>query len=194
MPQPAAPMNRLDLTRRLLARAGDTPIVAALGNASFDLYTAGDHPQNFYTLGSMGLGSSIGLGLALAQPARKIIVLEGEGGVLMNLGALATIGARQPKNYALIVWDNGQFQITGGQPIASGRSADLVAIARGAGIERAFAPADEAEFEALVDRALAEDGPWVIVARIDGQGAAGRHRADPTWIKHRFMDALGTTG
>ena len=193
---PATAMNRLDLTRRLLARVGDAPVVAALGNASFDLYAAGDRPQNFYTLGSMGLGSSIGLGLALAQPSRKVFVLEGEGGVLMNLGSLATIGARAARgeaaNYALIVWDNGQFQITGGQPIATSRAADLVAIARGAGVERAFAPADEAEFEALVDRALREDGPWVIVARIDGAGATGRHRADPTWIKHRFMAALGT--
>lgn len=188
------PMNRLDLSRRLLARIGDTPIVAALGNASFDLYTAGDRPHTFYTLGSMGLASSVGLGLALAQPARQIVVLEGEGGVLMNLGSLVTIGARgaEATNYTLIIWDNGQFQITGGQTIATSRTADLVAIARGAGIAQAYAPADEAEFETLVDRALVEDGPWVIVARIDGAGAAGRHRADPTWIKHRFMAALGT--
>lgn len=188
-----AVMNRLDLSRRLLARIGDTPIVAALGNASFDLYTAGDRPENFYTLGSMGLASSLGLGLALARPDRRVVVLEGEGSVLMNLGSLATIGAHQPHNYILVVWDNGQFQITGGQPVATVRTADLVAVAKGAGIARAFAPADAAEFEALVERALHEDGPWVLVVKIDGTGATGRHRADPTWIKHRFMAALGTT-
>lgn len=186
-------MNRLDLTRRLLAKIGDAPVVASLGNASFDLYTAGDRPRNFYTLGAMGLGSSIGLGLALAQPDHKCFVLEGEGSLLMNLGSLATIGTRQPRNYVLVIWDNGQFQITGGQEIATSQFTDLAAMAQGAGIESAHTARTTDEFEALVDRALASDGPWVIVAKVDGEGAAGRHRADPTWIKNRFMETLGTT-
>jgi thiamine pyrophosphate-dependent acetolactate synthase large subunit-like protein len=184
-------MNRMDLTRLILARIGDGPVVASLGNTSFDLFEAGDRPQNFYVLGSMGLASSLGLGLAMAQPDRRIVVLEGEGGTLMNLGILASIGWRAPKNYILIVWDNEQFQITGGQPIATSLT-NLAHVAKAAGIANAYMPEDREEFATLFDQALHEDGPWVIVAKVDGAGASRQYRPDPTWIKHRFMEALGT--
>lgn len=186
-------MNRLDLTRLLLSHVRDELLISSLGNASFDLYAAGDRPLNFYVLGSMGLASAVGLGLAMARPERRVVVLEGEGGVLMNLGILASIAYRAPRNYVLIIWDNEQFQITGGQPVAT-RVANLAEMARAAGIPNAYLPRDREEFATLIEQALHTDGPWVIVAKIDVAGAQRQYRPDPTWIKHRFMEAVGNTG
>src|SRR5215475_9745562 len=91
-----------------------------------DLYAAGHRPQNFYMLGSMGLACPIALGVALAQPARCVIALEGDGSLLMQLGSLATIAMLAPKNLSIIVWDNGCYQITGSQPTATKSGADVV--------------------------------------------------------------------
>ena len=90
--------DRLEATRAIVELAGGAPIVASLGHPAYDLFAAGDRPQNFYTWGSMGLASSIGLGLALARPDLRVIVLDGDGSLLMNLGSLATIGLLQPTN------------------------------------------------------------------------------------------------
>jgi thiamine pyrophosphate-dependent acetolactate synthase large subunit-like protein len=169
----------------------DELIVASLGNASFDLLEVADRPENFYVLGSMGLASALGFGLAIAQPERRVVVIEGDGGVLMNLGIFASVAWRAPKNFVHVIWDNEQFQITGGQPIATS-IASLADIARSAGIPHAYQPADREEFLTLFKQSLIEDGPWVIVAKIDGAGAARQYRPDPTWIKHRFMEAIGT--
>lgn len=100
-------MNRLDLTKRILGLVDDdVALIAGIGNAGFDLFSAGHRPTNFYMLGSMGLAVPIGLGVALAQPERTVIVMEGEGSVLMNLGALATVGREAPPNLTIVVWDN----------------------------------------------------------------------------------------
>src|SRR5881396_3438830 len=127
-------MTRLDATRMVVMLAGDAPIVASLGHPAYDLFAAGDRPQNFYTWGSMGLASSIGLGLALARPDLRVFVVDGDGSLLMNLGSLATIGWTQPANLVLVVWDNEQHGTTGGQATATARGADLEAAARALGI------------------------------------------------------------
>ena len=110
-------------------------------------------------LGSMGLACPIALGVALAQPSRKVVALEGDGSLLMQLGSLTTIATLAPKNLTIVVMDNGCYQITGAQTTTTAVSADIVAIAQGAGIKEARWAADEAMFESLVRRALAEDGP-----------------------------------
>src|SRR3954467_12421977 len=156
-------MNRTDVTKRLVAKLRrEEAVIGGIGNTNFDLWAAGHRPQNFYMLGSMGLACPIALGVALPQPSRKVIALEGDGSLLMQLGCLATIAARRPKNLVIVVMDNGCYQITGGQPPAAADVADYVAIARGAGIEKSAWAADEADFEALVEKALAEDGPTLI--------------------------------
>ncbi|OLC74656.1 MAG: hypothetical protein AUH72_21455 [Acidobacteria bacterium 13_1_40CM_4_65_8] len=99
-------MNRLEATRIVVELAGDAPIIASLGHPAYDLFAAGDRPENLYTWGSMGLASSIGLGLALARPDLRVFVLDGDGSLLMNLGSLATIRLLQPANLLLIVMDN----------------------------------------------------------------------------------------
>src|SRR5437879_8111187 len=101
-------MNRFDLTKRLVAKLKrEEAVIGGIGNTNFDLWSAGRRPQNFYMLGSMGLAFPIALGVAVAQPRRRIIGLEGDGSLLMQLGCLTTIAAIAPKNLTLVVMDNG---------------------------------------------------------------------------------------
>src|SRR6201993_3875916 len=136
-PNQTQALSRFDLTKRLVALLrNDEAVVGGIGNTNFDLWAAGRRPQNFYMLGSMGLAVPIALGVALAQPQRKVIALEGDGSILMQVGALATVAARKQKNLAIAIMDNGTYQITGGQLTSTQLGADVVAMARGAGIEQ----------------------------------------------------------
>lgn len=184
-------MNRFDLTRRLVAKlhAGEA-VIGGIGNNNFDLWAAGQRPENFYMLGSMGLAAPIAMGVALAQPQRRVFALEGDGSLLMQLGALGTIAAARVKNLAVVVFDNGMYQITGKQQTLTASTVDLVAMAKGAGLAQSEWASDEAHFEALVDRALQGSGPWLIAARIDDQKPAGTTERDPARIRQRFMAAL----
>jgi thiamine pyrophosphate-dependent acetolactate synthase large subunit-like protein len=184
-------MSRFALTQRVVTIAGDALIVAGIGNAGFDLHAAGDRDCSFYMMGSMGLGVPIGLGLALAQPERTVIVLEGEGSVLMNLGALATVGREAPENLTIVVWDNGQWQLTGGQATAASSNCDIAVVARGCGIEQTSTPENEDSFEREVRRAVDAPGPHFIHARIDTSPAVSTKHFDPIWLKYRFMESLG---
>src|SRR5215212_7844432 len=124
-------MNRFQLTSRLTSRLKDNEaVVAGIGNTNFDLWAAGQRPQNFYMLGSMGLGLPIALGVALAQPSRRVIALEGDGSLLMQLGCLTTIAMLKPANLTMVVFDNGIYQITGGQATPASAGSDIVAMAR----------------------------------------------------------------
>jgi thiamine pyrophosphate-dependent acetolactate synthase large subunit-like protein len=188
-------MNRFDLTKRLVAKLkANEAVIGGIGNTNFDLWAAGQRPENFYMLGSMGLAVPIGLGVALAQPARRTFVLEGDGSLLMQLGSLGTVAATAPANLAVVVFDNGMYHITGKQKTLTAGTVDLVALARGAGLERSEWARDESHFETLVDRALRENGPWFIGARIDGASPAGVTERDPARSRQRFMDALSGKG
>jgi len=184
-------MSRFALTQRVVTIAGDALLVAGIGNAGFDLHAAGDRANSFYMMGSMGMGIPIALGLALAQPERTVIVLEGEGSVLMNLGGLATVGREAPENLTIVVWDNGEWQLTGGQATAAAKSCDLSVVASGCGIENASAPADEETFERAVRRAVDSPGPHFIHAHIDNAPSVSTKHFDPIWLKYRFMESLG---
>src|SRR5471032_2370580 len=146
-------MTRLEATRVIVELAGEAPIVASLGHPAYDLFAAGDRPQNFYTWGSMGLASSIGLGLALARPEARVVVLDGDGSLLMNLGSLATIGLLQPANLVLVVMDNEEYATTGGQPTPTAHGADLEAAARAMGIAASVTVRSEDELNAALDAA-----------------------------------------
>jgi len=184
-------MTRLDATRIVAASAGDSPIVASLGHPAYDLFAAGDRPANFYTWGSMGLASSIGLGLALARPDARAIVVDGDGSLLMNLGSLATIGWARPDNLVLIVWDNALYATTGGQETATAHHADLAAAARALGIDRAATVEDEPALRAALARARVEPGPWAIVAKVTESAPIAKPPFDCVFIKQRFMAAIG---
>ena len=185
-------MNRFEMTKRLVGQLKrDEAVIGGIGNANFDLWASGQRPQNFYMLGSMGLTIPIALGVALAQPRRHVIALEGDGSLLMQLGCLATVAERAPKNLTIVVWDNGIYQITGSQPTASASAADLVAIARGAGIQHSAWAADEADFDRLAASALKGDGLSLIAVRIDDKPAVATTDRDPVQIRERFMCGLG---
>ncbi|MDR6758081.1 thiamine pyrophosphate-dependent acetolactate synthase large subunit-like protein [Mycoplana sp. BE70] len=184
-------MNRSALTRRLVAKLNnEEAVIGGIGNSNFDLWASGQRPQNFYMLGSMGLASSIALGVALAQPKRKVFALDGDGSILMQLGSLGTVASVNPANLCIILWDNGLYQITGSQKTLTSRGVDLVAIARGAGLAQSEWAQDEEHFEALVDAALNQDGPRLISVRIDGEKPAGTTDRDPARIRINFMRGL----
>jgi thiamine pyrophosphate-dependent acetolactate synthase large subunit-like protein len=186
-------LSRTTLTRRLVERLKhEEVVVAGIGNTNFDLYAAGHRPQNFYMLGSMGLACPIALGVALAQPERGVIALEGDGSILMTLGALATIANVKPRNLSIIIWDNGLYQITGKQATATSGAADIVEIARGAGIANSEWVRDEAHFEELLDRRFDDGGPILRAVKIDDAPGQAQTERDPMLIRHSFMKGLGT--
>jgi thiamine pyrophosphate-dependent acetolactate synthase large subunit-like protein len=186
-------MSRAALTKRLVAGLTQREaVVGGIGNSNWDLWAADrTRPENFYMLGSMGLAVPIAMGVALAQPARRVVALEGDGSLLMQLGCLSTIAAQGVRNLTVVIWDNGIYQITGGQgtPAAAART-DMVAIARASGIASAAWAADEAEFDALVARALSTDGPHVIGVKIDNEPGRDQTDRDPIRFRESFMRAM----
>jgi thiamine pyrophosphate-dependent acetolactate synthase large subunit-like protein len=179
-------MTRIDATRAIVELAGGAAVVASLGHPAYDLFAAGDRPQHFYTWGSMGLASSIGLGLALARPDLRVIVLDGDGSLLMNLGSLATIGLLQPHNLVVIVMDNEEYATTGGQPTPTAHGADLAGAARAMGIATAATVRSEAELRG----ALNTPGPVFIAAKVKESAPTAKPPLDCVFIKQRFMSAI----
>src|SRR6266850_3699191 len=176
--------NRNDLTRRLVAKlTHEEAVIGGIGNSNFDLFAAGHRPQNFYMLGSMGLAAPIALGVAMAQPERGVIALEGDGSILMSLGCLTTIANLKPRNLTIIIWDNGLYQITGKQVTASGGVTDIVAVARGAGIAASHWVRDQVHFDELVARRFDEGGPVLLAVKIDDKPGAAQPPRDPPLVR-----------
>jgi thiamine pyrophosphate-dependent acetolactate synthase large subunit-like protein len=185
-------MTRLDATRLMWDWFGEDAVIASLGHPAYDLCAAGDRRANFYTWGSMGLASSIGLGLAMAQPDRRVIVLDGDGSLLMNLGSLATIGWVRPTNLVLVVWDNAVYGTTGGQDTATAHGTDLAAAARAMGIAEVATVSTSGEIRDVMARIEAQPGPWVVIAKVEENFPTVKPSLDYVWIKQRFMSAMGT--
>ena len=183
-------MNRNAATKLLADRLSDEVVVSNLGQATTDLQLVADRPLNYYTFGSMGQCSSIGLGIALARPETRVVCLDGDGSLIMNLGVLCTVANVAPKNLAVVVWDNERHETTGGQPTATAFRTSLAAVARGAGIDKVIEPANEEELERAFDRMLSEDGPFFIPVKIDAGAAKGSPNRDMIALKIRFMNAL----
>src|SRR5438876_2222833 len=186
-------MTRLEATEIVVRHAADAAIVASLGHPAYDLFAAGDRPRNFYTWGSMGLASSIGLGLALARPDVRVIVLDGDGSLLMNLGSLATIGLLRPGNLLVIVMDNEEYATTGGQPTPTAHGADLAATARALRIESAVTVRTERELrDALGQSAMSNlQSAMFVVAKVQESVPTAKPPLDYVGIKTRFMGAIG---
>lgn len=130
----AATINRREFVAKLLRACPSALVITGLGSSSYDVFAAGDRPENFYLWGAMGGAAVVGLGLALAQPKRSVMVITGDGEQLMGLGALSTIGAQQPANLSVVVLDNGHFGETGMQRSHTSLGTSLTAVARGCGI------------------------------------------------------------
>jgi len=185
-------VRSLEAVQIVRERLGDALVVSSLGTPSYLVHAAGDRPLNFYMWAAMGMASSTGLGLAMAQPDRRVVVVDGDGAAVMNLGGMVTVATRSPENLLWVILENGAFLETGGQPIATHGLADLVAIAQGCGIEQAARAADPDALTRLVDQAMTRPGPTLIVARVERDSVKNLPPVDPIRVKLRFMDALGT--
>ena len=190
MERPA--VNRASATRLLVDKLTDEVVVANLGQATLDLQQIADRPLNCYTFGSMGQCSSMGLGIALSRPDVKVICLDGDGSLLMNLGVLCTVANQAPANLSVVVWDNEVHQTTGGQPTATAFRTSLAGVARGAGIVKVIEPANEEDLARAFDRILDEDGPFFVNVKVDAGMAEGAMSRDVIAYKLRFMQALAS--
>lgn len=185
-------LNRRAVTAQLLRKRGDALVVTGLGSATYDAVAAGDHPLNFTLWGGMGSAAMIGLGLAKAQPKRRVIVITGDGEMLMGLGSLATVGAAKPANLALIVIDNGLYAETGMQRAHTALGVNLAAMARGANFVSSETIRTQAELDTFV--AQLHDAPGPIFAAIkvtpEPTPITLTPTLDGTYLRARFRDAL----
>ena len=182
-------MERLAASGLVVELAGDAPIIGGVGNSTFDLVPF-DPPRCFYMWNSMGMASSIGLGLALARPDLRVVILDGDGSILMNLGSLATERASGVRNLVHVIWDNGGWEITGGQPAGSPFGIDLEAIARGSGFRKTATVADLDAFRSVFGEAMRDDEAWVIVGKVAQGDSPYRPDKNCVALRDRFKTSL----
>jgi thiamine pyrophosphate-dependent acetolactate synthase large subunit-like protein len=176
---------------KILSGRGEALIVTGLGNSSYDVAAAGDHAHTFYLWGAMGGAAMVGLGLALAQPQRRVLVITGDGEMLMGLGSLATIAAERPENLAIAVLDNEHYGETGMQPTHTGRGVSLAGIAREAGFVETATVRDEAGLTSLCERLFTVPGPLFGVIKVATAPApTALPPRDGPYIRSRFRTAL----
>jgi thiamine pyrophosphate-dependent acetolactate synthase large subunit-like protein len=184
-------LDRRAVVRSLLAQRGDLLVVTGLGAPAWDATAAGDSPLTFPLWGAMGSAAMIGLGLALAQPERAVLVLTGDGEMLMGLGSLATIGVQRPANLALAVLDNERYGETGMQETHTAHGIDLAAIAAGCGFAESATIREMAGIEALRARLQARQGPLFAQVKIAADTPAlVLPPRDGGLLKTRFRAAL----
>lgn len=185
-------IDRRAFVAALVKACPDALVVPGLGSANYDLFAAGDRPNNFYMWGAMGAAAGIGLGLSLAQPDRQILVITGDGEQLMGLGMLATIGAQQPKNLTVVVLDNGHFGETGMQQSHTSLGTDLVAVAKACSIASGQHVNALDEVQQIAQAVSSGKGPSLFQVKVKADEVP---RALPTrdgvFIKNRFRAVLG---
>jgi thiamine pyrophosphate-dependent acetolactate synthase large subunit-like protein len=145
----AVGLKRREVVKALLRERGDLLVVAGLGASAWDVAAAGDHPLDFPLWGAMGGAAVLGLGLAMAQPTRKILVITGDGEMLMGVGSLATIGAQRPRNLRIVVLDNERYGETGQQRTHTAFGTDLAAVALACGFPQAQTVREQSQIESL---------------------------------------------
>ena len=182
-------MIRKDAIKIASDMIGNSPIISANGFISRDLFETDDKTTNFYMIGSMGLSSSIALGVALKNPRKRVYVFDGDGNILMNLGSLTTIGKLKQKNLIHLVFDNQSHASTGGQP-SNTRNIDLYKIAKSSNY-KAFKTNSKASLEKILRKIKNLDGPIMILIKITKGGKPGRRIIhSPVTIKKRFSRNL----
>jgi thiamine pyrophosphate-dependent acetolactate synthase large subunit-like protein len=185
-------LDRREFVQELLIDRQDLLVVSGLGSPTYDVAACGDHPLNFYLWGAMGGAAMIGLGLALAQPSLRVLVLTGDGEALMGLGSLATIGVKQPVNLVIVVLDNQHYGETGMQPSHTRAGIDLVAVAKACKFVDALHVSEIGAMSHIRDLVHNGGGPILVQARISNDAAPRMLPSrDGHAIKLRFMEALG---
>jgi thiamine pyrophosphate-dependent acetolactate synthase large subunit-like protein len=177
-------MRRREVGKTLLADRKDLLVIAGLGSTAWDITAAGDSPLSFPMWGAMGQAAMVGLGLALAQPQRRVLVLTGDGEMLMGLGSLATIGVQQPANLSIVVIDNERYGETGMQATHTARGIDLNAVARACGLKLC-------SFETLRDAIYSQPGPHFAAVKVQAEKVPlVLPPREGTLLKARFRRAL----
>jgi thiamine pyrophosphate-dependent acetolactate synthase large subunit-like protein len=186
-------LDRRDAVRALLNGRDDMLVVTGLGSSTYDVFAAGDHDGNFYLWGAMGGAAIVGLGLALAQPKRPVVVVTGDGEQLMGLGGLATIAVAKPSNLSIVVLDNGHFGETGGQLSHSGLGVDLGRVAQAVGFDDVREVSTEpALAEARAAIATVGTGPRFLTVRIRNEEKPRALPArDGAFLKSRIRTFVG---
>ena len=179
-------MLRLDALKSIYPLLEDRVVVTIMGAVAAELQSIGHRPNFFYLQHAMGLASSMGLGIALARPDRQVVVFDGDGSVLMNLGGLTTLARYRPRNLVHVVFDNESLLSVGGFPTATSTGSDLAAIAAAAGIPRTATVRTIDEFTSSFDAALASNDLTTIVAKVEAVGPSG-YVTDLSLLENRFQ-------
>ena len=182
-------MIRKEAINIVAAKIGNQPIISANGFISRDLFEVCDKNSNFYMIGSMGLASSIGLGVALKKTKKKIFVFDGDGNILMNIGSLITIGTTKPKNLVHVIFDNSSHESTGGQPTATNKI-QLSKIAKSANY-KVFQVKTKNQLVKILKKIKIVPGPIMVIVKIEkSRVISKRINIEPIKIKNRFMNSL----
>jgi len=186
-------MTRLDALAAIYPRLGDAAVVTIMGAVATELQSLGHRPNFFYLQHAMGLASSLGLGIALAQPDRQVVVFDGDGSLLMNLGGLTTLARYRPSNLLHVVFDNESLLSVGGFPTATSTGSDLAAIAAAAGVPRAATVATLEGFVTAFDDALASKTLTTLVAKVQAVGPSA-YVTGLSLLENRFQFQRYLTG
>lgn len=179
-------MLRADALQAIYPELQERIVVTIMGAVAAELYTLGHRPQFFYLEHAMGLASSMGLGIALALPEQKVIVLDGDGSLLMNLGTLSTMARYRPHNLLHIVFDNESLLSVGGFPTATSTGTDLAGIARSSGIPSVMEAHTPADLKQAVENALASNTLTTIISKVEAIGPKSFHMDLPL-LENRFQ-------
>jgi sulfopyruvate decarboxylase subunit beta len=181
-------MTRLDALNAIYSRLENRIVVTIMGAVAAELQSIGHRTNFFYLQHAMGLASSMGLGIALAKPERQVIVFDGDGSILMNLGGLTTLARYRPRNLVHVVFDNESLLSVGGFPTATATGSDLAGIAKAAGVPRTATVTTLEAFTRAFDEALAAGDLTTIVAKVDAIGPAA-YVTDLSLLENRFQFA-----
>jgi len=178
-------MLRLDALKSVYDKLHDRVVITIMGAVAAELQAIGHRPNQFYLQHAMGLASSMGLGVALTRPELSVVVFDGDGSILMNLGGLTTLARYRPKNLVHVVFDNESLLSVGGFPTATSTGSDIAGMARAAGVPRTATVTAIDDFVAAFDEALASHELTTIVAKVDAKGPAG-FVTDLALLENRF--------
>ena len=179
-------MQRLDCLRAIYTSLEDCPVITIMGAVACELQSIGHRPNFFYLQHAMGLASSVGLGLALSLPKRKVVVFDGDGSILMNLGGFSTLARYRPRNLAHVIFDNESLLSVGGFPTATSTGTDLAGIARAAGLPAVSTAQSLGDFRQAFGKAMNADELSCVVAKVEAVGPKG-YVTDLALLENRFQ-------
>ena len=181
-------MTRIEALQAIYPLLADRIVVTIMGACAVELQSLGHRPNFFYLQHAMGLASSMGLGIALSKPDRQVIVFDGDGSILMNLGGLTTLARYRPRNLVHVVFDNESLLSVGGFPTATATGSDLAAIARAAGVPRTATVSTLETFTPAFDEALGAGDLTTLVAKVEAVGPS-TYATDLSLLENRFQFA-----